>query len=105
MIDKQIERFINFLDADEYFEAHEMLEIIWHPRRFEDDDEIRVLKGFINAAVSFELIKRGRFPQSKRVWKNYLKYKLFIKNLDPTIKDKYIKLSLVVERKSNILKI
>lgn len=101
MINQQISKYIDCLDRGEFYEAHEMLELIWHPRRFEDDDEMRVLKGFINAAVSFELIKRGRIPQSKRVWKNYLKYKPLIENI--TAKQKYKTLSKIVEDKMDKL--
>ena len=55
---------------------------------FEDNDEIRLLKGFINASVSFELLKRGRPEASQRVWKNYLKYKgLLYKIESPYLKE------------------
>ena len=57
-----------------YYEAHEDLEAIWYPRRFEDDDEVRLWKGFINAAVSFELIRRKRPEPSRKAWQTYRKY-------------------------------
>ncbi len=66
--------FMEHLEGERFYDAHESLESIWFPRRFEDNDEVRLLKGFINAAVSFELIKRGRPGPSERVWGNYLKY-------------------------------
>ena len=74
MIEQKIQEFISCIENHQFYEAHEALEEVWFPRRFEEDDEVKLLKGFINAAVSFELLKRGRFPQSERVWKNYLKY-------------------------------
>lgn len=58
-----------------YYDAHEALEEIWYPRRFEKDNELLLLKGFINAAVSFELIKRQRDKPSKTAWLTYLKYR------------------------------
>jgi len=72
---RAVERYKQLLEQQAYFEAHEALEELWFPRRFEEDDEIKLLKGFINAAVSFELNKRGRKLQSKKVWANYLKYR------------------------------
>jgi len=72
--EKFLEEFIQCLNDKRYYDAHEALEKIWFPRRFEDNNEIKLLKGFINASVSFELNMRGREEASKKVWKNYLKY-------------------------------
>ncbi len=66
--------FMKALEEERFYEAHEYLEALWFPRRQTDHDEIWLLKGFINAAVSFELIKRGRPEASQRVWKNFEKY-------------------------------
>ena len=74
MIEK-IEEYILCLDEKRYYDAHEALEAIWFPRRFEDNNEVKLLKGFINASVSFELYKQNKIPQSKKIWKNYLKYR------------------------------
>ena len=73
-----LEIFVRCLREERYYEAHEVLEQFWFPRRFEDNDEVRLLKGFINAAVSFELLKRGRIEPSERVWRNYRKYAALI---------------------------
>jgi len=70
-----LDRFVLCLDEERFFDAHETLEEIWFPRRFEDDVEMKLLKGFINAAVSFELTKRGRLDPATRAWKNYEKYR------------------------------
>lgn len=99
MITKQLEHYIKCFDEEKYFQAHEALESVWFPRRFEDNDEIRLLKGFINAAVSFELLKRGRKTQSKRVWKNYLKYKQLLHKIDSPYIKKYHKLAKHIESK------
>ena len=74
----KIERFLQLLKQKRFFDAHEALEEVWFPRRFEDDNEVRLLKGFINASVSFELAKRGKAKQSAQVWKNYLKYRALL---------------------------
>ncbi|DAB30286.1 MAG TPA: hypothetical protein CFH84_05045 [Sulfurimonas sp. UBA12504] len=73
--DKLLAEFSLCLHEKRYYDAHEALEVLWFPRRFEDDAQVYLLKGFINASVSFELIKRGRYEPSKRAWKNYLKYR------------------------------
>jgi len=70
-----LDRFMHCLDEERFFDAHEALEEVWFPRRFEDDMEMKLLKGFINAAVSFELTKRGRPDPATRAWKNYEKYR------------------------------
>jgi hypothetical protein len=75
MNSNSIDEFLLALDEERFYDAHEALEHLWFPRRFEDDDEIKLLKGYINAAVSFELIKRGRKDSAKKVYNVYLKYK------------------------------
>ena len=87
---KRIEEFKRCLDEERFYDAHEALEELWFPRRFENSAEVKILKGFINAAVSFELRKRGRVKQSKKVWANYLKYRQFLfKNSSPHHNDLY----------------
>ena len=86
MNSSSLEKFLLALDEERFYDAHEALEHLWFPRRFEDDDEIRLLKGYINAAVSFELIKRGRKESAKKVYNVYLKYRdlrLHVKELYP----------------------
>jgi hypothetical protein len=65
-----------------YFEAHEILEALWFPRRFDDSNEIRLLRGLINGAVAMELLHRGRHLAACKVWQNYLKYRPLTKALD-----------------------
>jgi hypothetical protein len=79
-MEKRLNEFINFIKEDEFFKAHEVLEEVWFPKRFQNNNEIKFLKGLINASVSFELLKRGRIKRYEQVWQNYLKYnKLFDK--------------------------
>ena len=75
VLKNQIKKFQISLQEERFWDAHEDLELLWFPRRFERSTEVKILKGFINAAVSFELHKRGRREQSQRVWSNYLKYR------------------------------
>jgi len=100
MIDK-LNEFILCLDEERFFDAHEVLEPIWFKRRFEDCDEIRLLKGFINSAVSFELKKRGKITQAQKVWKNYLKYKPLLSKIDSKYLNKYHAISRHVENINN----
>ena len=76
------ERFIELIEAGEYYEAHEVLEEVWFPRRFEDDDEVRLIKGFINASVAFELVKKGRMAPARKTWKVYLKYRPLLESVE-----------------------
>lgn len=72
---KDVYEFTKALNEKRYYDAHEVLEKPWFKKRFENSNEVKLLKGFINASVSFELSKRGRDSASKRVWKTYLKYR------------------------------
>jgi hypothetical protein len=87
------------LDEQRYFEAHEILEELWFPRRFENNNEIKLLKGFINAAVSFELERKGRVEASKKVWGNYIKYRQLLYKVDSPHLNKY---HFIVRRIDNI---
>jgi len=90
---KYLQQFKLNIDKEEFFEAHEALEEIWFPRRFDKQTSTKLLKGFINAAVSFELIKRGRVKQSKKVWATYLKYRQLLFKLDSKDKNNFYILS------------
>jgi hypothetical protein len=68
-----LQEFQRLIDERKFYEAHEILEVLWFPNRHQKTPFYNTLKGFINASVSFELYKRGRVNQSKQVWNNYLK--------------------------------
>ena len=93
----KIKEFILCLDEKRYYDAHEALEASWFPRRFEKKNEVMLLKGFINAAVSLELHKRGRSKQSQKVWSNYLKYRQLLFKTDSQHLNSYYQLSRYVE--------
>lgn len=91
------EAFALSVEEGRYYDAHEDLEHLWFPRRFEEDDEVKLWKGFINAAVSFELIKRNRPEASHKAWQNYLKYSPLLKHLETPHKELYGKIAQLIE--------
>ncbi len=97
--DEYIDRYITCINEARYYDAHEALEEIWFPRRFEENDEMNLIKGFINASVSFELIKRGRPKASEKVWKNYEKYIVLLESVQSPYSGRYQDLSRFVEEK------
>jgi hypothetical protein len=74
ILQTQIEEFILCLKEERFYDAHEALELLWFPLRHDGDDEVNLLRGYINASVSFELHKRGRDQSAHRVWNNFTKY-------------------------------
>ncbi len=94
----KIDAFKACLREERFYDAHEALEALWFPQRFEATNEIKLLKGFINAAVSLELIKRKRVKQSKKVWLNYLKYRQLLFSIDSPYLNEYHKLSRILEQ-------
>jgi Domain of unknown function (DUF309) len=96
---RYIDNFVLCINEERYFDAHEALEEVWFPRRFEDDAEMKLIKGFINAAVSFELIKRGRIEPSKKVWKNFEKYRILIGSFESPYQGRYEELSKFLDQK------
>lgn len=98
-----IEAFAIALSEERYYDAHEALERIWYPRRFEEEDEVRLCKGFINAAVSFELLKRGRFKPSEVAWATYLKYCPLLERVVTPRKELYVKIAQAIDLKKKEL--
>ncbi len=98
MIETQLQLYKKLLDEKRFFEAHEALEVVWFKKRNEQNNEIKLLKGFINAAVCFELIKRGRYNASKTPWKNYLKYRTLLYKIDSPHLNRYYQISRHVEK-------
>ena len=96
-MNRHLNEFINCLDEQRYYDAHEVLESVWFPKRFENCKETKLLKGFINAAVSFELAKRGKEEQSKKVWKNYLKYRKLLSEIDSPYLNQYYHIAKHIE--------
>jgi len=74
----RITQYLKLLQEEHFYDAHEVLEEYWYPKRFEECNEVKLIKGLINAAVSFELVKKGRKEASKKAWRNYLKYRCLL---------------------------
>ena len=55
-----LKAYLELLDEEEYFEAHEVLEESWHPLRLKKHPLANLVKGLINGAIAFEHIKRNR---------------------------------------------
>jgi hypothetical protein len=91
--------FIQLIKKCEYYEAHEVLEDIWFPRRFEKDEDILIIKGFINASVAFELVKKGRMEAAKKAWKVYLKYSPLLENSTSAHLPVYKEIEKLLEQK------
>ena len=103
-LEKQALIFIDFLKNDAFFEAHEALEEIWFPLRFEKSDEVRFIRACINAAVSFELVKRGRAQASKKPWGFYEKHLYLFDTVNPAHETIYQNICDTIELISNQLK-
>lgn len=97
-ITEAFDAFAHSLAEERYYDAHEDLESLWFPRRFEDDNEVKLWKGFINAAVSFELIKRGRLKPAETAWQTYRKYSPLLENNVTLNKELYVKISKLIEQ-------
>jgi len=69
-----IKVYMKLLDEEEYFEAHEVMEEAWHPLRLKKHPLANLTKGFINAAIGFEHLKRNRknaHKKAKHVMESY----------------------------------
>ncbi len=93
-----LDTFVVCLDEERFYDAHEALEEVWFPRRFEDDMEMKLVKGFINAAVSFELTKRGRPKPATKAWGNYEKYRPLLEMFTSVNTPYYKKVSIRLEK-------
>ncbi len=69
-----IAKFKKCIKEHRFFQAHEVFEELWFPKRHKKDSKTKIIRGFINAAVAFELYKRGKKESAYRVWQNYLKH-------------------------------
>jgi hypothetical protein len=94
---KLLKEYLLCIKEERYFDAHEKLEELWFPRRYEKNNEINLLKGFINAAVSFELLKRNRPIASKKAWNTYLKYRPLLYKVDSAFLRDYHHISRYIE--------
>jgi hypothetical protein len=89
------------INENRFYDAHETLESIWYPLRFDDSNEIKLIKGLINAVVSLELSKRGKEDASIEVWKNYLKYRPLLYKVSSPNLNRYHTIARRVENIKN----
>jgi len=75
-----MQNFLKEIVNSEYYKAHETVEAIWFPVRFDKNNiKVKIFKGFINSAVSLRLVQLGKVKQSKKPFNTFLKYSKFIK--------------------------
>ena len=77
-LEDALRHYLELLDKEEYFEAHEVLEEAWHPLRLSEHPLRNLVKGLINGAITFEHIKRNRKNMPKKaqtVIASYERYK------------------------------
>lgn len=96
-------RFIEMIQIQDYYEAHEVLEEVWFPLRASKEPEVLLIKGFINASVAFELIKRGRPKPASTAWNTYLKYRPMLENLTCERVPVYMQIADLLETTKNEL--
>ncbi len=59
-LEDALQKYILLLHKEKYFDAHEVLEEAWHFLRVNNSSLQNLVKGLINAAISFEHLKRNR---------------------------------------------
>lgn len=96
------EAFLLSIEEEHFYAAHEDLEAIWFPNRFEDNDEVKLWKGFINAAVCFELIRKGRPKASETAWKTYQKYQLLLGTFETKHYEIYVKIDTLIQNRRKL---
>ncbi len=69
-----LKEYIRLLKEREYFDAHEILEEIWHPLRKSNHPLKNLVKGLINASIAFEHIKRNRAKSQERAMRVIVSY-------------------------------
>ncbi len=69
-----LEIFIQHLNNEEFAQAHEVMEHQWKHYKKQAHPQTKLLKGYINGATAFELVRRGKTGGAKRLWEAYEKY-------------------------------
>jgi predicted metal-dependent hydrolase len=69
-----LREYIALLKREEYFEAHEVLEEAWHSLRLKKHSLASFVRGYINAAIAFEHLKRDRKNAEKKALKTLSAY-------------------------------
>ena len=69
-----IKEFIDDLKSENFAGAHEVMEKRWKEYKKTSHPKTKLLKGFINGATAFELVKRRNQDGASRLWGVYEKY-------------------------------
>jgi len=69
-----LDRFIQNLNDGEFAKAHVTMEEQWKAYKKLDHPLTKLLKGFINGATAFELVRRGKMDGAVMLWGTYEKY-------------------------------
>ena len=101
-ITQACEAFALSIQEGRFYDAHEDFEAIWFSRRFEDNHEVKLWKGFINAAVCFELIQKGRPKPSEIAWKTYCKYRPLLLQLETKHYEIYVKIDTLIQNRRKL---
>lgn len=73
-LQEALTNYLELLQKERYFDAHEVLEEAWHPLRLSKDRLKDPIRGLINAAIAFEHIKRDTesgYTKAKKVIRAY----------------------------------
>ncbi len=69
-----LQAFIQNLKEERFAEAHEVMEHQWKVYKKCNHPLTKLLKGYINGATAFELLRRGKREGAERLWAVYEKY-------------------------------
>jgi hypothetical protein len=69
-----LETFIQNLKDEAFSQAHETMEQQWKIYKKEGHALTKLLKGYINGATAFELLRRDKREGAQRLWGVYEKY-------------------------------
>ncbi len=71
---KTLETFIQHLKNERFVEAHEEMEQQWKQYKKQGHPLTKLLKGYINGATVFELVRREKMEGARGLWEVYEKY-------------------------------
>ncbi len=73
-MEETLAQFIQDLREEAFADAHETMEQQWKAYKQQDHPLTKLLKGYINGATAFELVRRGKMEGAQRLWQTYEKY-------------------------------
>lgn len=77
-LETALKEYLQLLEEEAYFDAHEVLEEAWHPLRKKNHPLKNLVKGLINGAICFEHLKRNRdnaYEKASKVIKSFERHK------------------------------